>query len=134
MRRLLSENLRKARKTTGFTQDELAEASGLSLRMIQDIEGQNSWPSPDTIGKIAMAMDIEESSLFLDPNLKPSPMEALAVIEQSIRKLDIKPRKDSKIPLEVKAWIDSHKIDEGKWAMIKKFLGIPDQKKKREIG
>lgn len=80
IRKLLAENLKNFRKQSSFTQEKLAEYSDLSLRMIQDIEYEHVWPSPETLEKIAKALKIDESYLFRNPRIKPLPKEALDVI------------------------------------------------------
>lgn len=84
MRELLSENLKTARKEARFTQEKLAEAASVSLRMLQDIEGQNSWPSPEMIEKLAKALGIDEARLFRDPKIEPTPQEALVVLRKAL--------------------------------------------------
>jgi len=52
--------------------------------MLQDIEGENSWPSPETIEKLATALKIDEGRLFKDSTILPSPGEALAVLRKTL--------------------------------------------------
>ena len=63
----LSENIKKYRKGK-FTQEELAEAVGVSTQNINDIEGKRRWPRESTLVKIAEVLDVEVYQLFLTNN------------------------------------------------------------------
>lgn len=63
LQRRLSANLKELRKGK-FTQETLAEAAGLSVQMINNIEGCRRWPSEDTLAKIAAALKIDIQQLF----------------------------------------------------------------------
>ena len=63
-----SEKIRKARTAKGLSQRELAEASGVSLRTIQNYELGTRMPKKkDTYLALANALDINEEVL-LDRN------------------------------------------------------------------
>jgi len=62
---ILSGNIRTRRSEKGFTQAQLAEKAGISIRHLSDIERSDSFPSPETIEKIASALDIPSYILFL---------------------------------------------------------------------
>jgi transcriptional regulator with XRE-family HTH domain len=51
------------RKSKGMSQEALAEASGLSLRAVQRIEGGETSPRPHTIKVIAQALDVQVGEL-----------------------------------------------------------------------
>lgn len=63
LQRRLSANLKELRKGK-FTQETLAEAAGLSVQMINNIEGCRRWSSEDTLVKIAAALKIDIHQLF----------------------------------------------------------------------
>ena len=63
-REILGFNLRRMRKSCGMTQENLADGAGLSWAMIQQVETGHSWPSPETITKIAKALGVQEGALF----------------------------------------------------------------------
>ena len=69
LRKTLSSNIKKHREILGFTQETLAEAAGISVNMINDIEGRRSWISDKTLIKLASALKIETYRLFLLPTL-----------------------------------------------------------------
>lgn len=65
----LSANLKELRKGK-YTQETLAEATGLSPQMINNIEGCRRWPSEDTIVKIANALKIDIQQLFIPASME----------------------------------------------------------------
>ncbi|MCL2265749.1 MAG: helix-turn-helix transcriptional regulator [Treponema sp.] len=69
VRKILSKNLKEQRNKLGYTQEKLAEISGLSIQTINDIEGGRKWLSDKTISKLATALHIECYQLLV-PDLK----------------------------------------------------------------
>ncbi|HEY4090984.1 MAG TPA: helix-turn-helix domain-containing protein [Luteibacter sp.] len=59
-------NVRQARKRAGVSQRTLAEASGISLRMIGAIENGTTSLSTATLDRIAVALDTTLSELVAD--------------------------------------------------------------------
>ncbi|HET9173518.1 MAG TPA: helix-turn-helix domain-containing protein [Actinospica sp.] len=54
--------LRSWRRTSGLSQQELAERSGLSTRAISKLEsGRTRWPYPDSVGRLADALGLRDS-------------------------------------------------------------------------
>lgn len=60
----LSSKVKELRKRKGFSQEELAQKSGLSLRTIQRIENGESDPTGDSIKKIAIALEVTPDELI----------------------------------------------------------------------
>ncbi|KPI04874.1 transcriptional regulator, XRE family [Actinobacteria bacterium OK074] len=61
--------LKRHRRRAGFTQEELAEAAGISVRSLRDVERGRTHPRPSTLRKIASSLslsDDEKSALFLE--------------------------------------------------------------------
>lgn len=80
----LSANIKKARKALKLTQEGLAERSDLSTQMINDIEGCRKWPSALSLAKIADALGLEASELFVE--IKPTiPFEARVCVCQELK-------------------------------------------------
>ena len=69
IRENLSKNLKKARKTKGWSQFELAEKAGISEQTINSIEGLRLWPSDKTLSKICEALKIDLFKLFIPQKL-----------------------------------------------------------------
>jgi len=55
----IASQIRQQRKAKGWTQQQLADAAGLSLRMIQDAETGKRRPQPANLVDIRRALDIE---------------------------------------------------------------------------
>jgi transcriptional regulator with XRE-family HTH domain len=67
IRKILAENIKKYRKNYGYSQEKLAEKSGLSAQTLNDIEGCRRWVSSKTMSKLAKALNIAEFQLLV-PN------------------------------------------------------------------
>lgn len=61
----LGERIAKRRKVLNMTQEEVAEATGLSNNYISNIENNHSIPSIDTLLKICVAIDTTPNYLLL---------------------------------------------------------------------
>ena len=59
----LSEKLKNLRISKGFSQEQLCESSGISVRTIQRIESGKSLPNGDTLKKISTALEESVDSL-----------------------------------------------------------------------
>ena len=58
MGKYIGECIRKTRKLKGFTQEELAHASGLSVMSIRRYESGERFPSEETLNRIASALQV----------------------------------------------------------------------------
>ena len=65
LRKSLSSNIKKYRKTFGLSQEKLAEAAGLSFQTINDIEGCRMWVSDKSITKLAQVLQVEAYQLLI---------------------------------------------------------------------
>ena len=68
--KILAANIKKYRKKN-FTQESLAEKTGLSVQLINGIEGGRKWVSRDSITKIANALNVEVYQLFVPQDTNP---------------------------------------------------------------
>jgi len=66
MKEVVGEQIRKARKVKGMTQERLAELSGLSFSYISDVERGTRNISLESLEKIVMALNIRLVQLFAD--------------------------------------------------------------------
>ena len=64
IRHTFIQNLKYYRKQCGLTQEKLAETIGMSTSYIGDMEARERFPSPETIDKIAVALNVRPSVLF----------------------------------------------------------------------
>ena len=61
----IADNLRKARKKKGLSQDKLAREAGVAYNTVVKIEsGENKNPTIDTLRSIARALDISVDNLI----------------------------------------------------------------------
>ena len=66
----LSFNLKRLRKEKGIkTQEQLAELSGVLLNNIKRAEAGYLIPETKNLEKLAKALDVDETELFLDPSV-----------------------------------------------------------------
>lgn len=64
IRKTLAKNIKKIRTKKGLSQAQLAEKADISIPFMSSIEQCSKWPYPDTLAKIAAALEIEVSNLF----------------------------------------------------------------------
>ncbi len=64
VREALARNIKKLRAQKGFSQAQLAEKADISLPFMSSIEQSSKWPYPDTLAKIASALEVDVSDLF----------------------------------------------------------------------
>ena len=64
IREIFVNNLRFYRKQKGISQEKLSYAVDKSIAYINQIENKDTWPQPEMVDKIAMALGISSSALF----------------------------------------------------------------------
>ena len=64
VRQILAKNIKRLRENRAISQEELAFTAGISIPFLSDIERGNKWPSPETVAKIATALEIDVFELF----------------------------------------------------------------------
>ena len=79
---ILGTQIRNRRKTLGLTQEDLAEAAGLSVNFIGRIEIGEKTPSLGTITCLAKVLNVEASDLFEREHVK-----WLDEVQELVRKL-----------------------------------------------
>ena len=72
VRQILAKNIKRLRENRAISQEELAFNAGISIPFLSDIERGNKWPSPETMAKIATALEIDVFELFY-PNIMKDP-------------------------------------------------------------
>lgn len=71
LREVFIENLKKNRRNCGFTQEKLAEITGVSTHHIAMIEIGRNFPATELIERIAHALKIEAYELFAERTCPP---------------------------------------------------------------
>ncbi len=66
----VGEKIKRFRKKNGFTQEKLAEIVDISSRNLSNIELGLSYPKPETLEKIMLALNMTTEELFSNDNLK----------------------------------------------------------------
>ena len=61
-------NLKFYRKQKGISQEKLSYAVGKSIAYINQIENKDTWPQPEMVDKISVALGISSSALFEENN------------------------------------------------------------------
>ena len=65
VRTLLAGNIKAGRNSFGFTQEKLAELTGLTTQTISDIEGCRTWVSDKTLLKLSEALNVSVFQLLI---------------------------------------------------------------------
>jgi len=87
IREILAQNIKKYRQKLGITQSELAEQAGISANFMGMIEQKRKFAAPEILDRIATALKIETSELFIDKLTTPEEIERVyQKIEKSIDK------------------------------------------------
>lgn len=74
----LAANVKRLRQAKGWTQETLAERSGISTTGVQRLEAGERWPRPGTLVALARALSTHIYRLFTrDDEVKPSVLESL---------------------------------------------------------
>ena len=64
IREILARNIKSCREHRLWSQADLAAYSNISIPFLSEIERGNKWPFPDTLGKIANALNVQVRELF----------------------------------------------------------------------
>jgi transcriptional regulator with XRE-family HTH domain len=83
IRKILAQNIKSFREHRLWSQAELAENSNISIPFLSEIERGNKWPYPDTLGRIAKALNVQAHELFWEnsPSDKEREFTAMVVKE-----------------------------------------------------
>jgi len=99
LRELLALNLRECRRKLGLSQAKLAEKTGLSTQYIAMIELSRKYPSPESLEKLAQALEVDTPELF---SMQPSAQEAAVKLQRAIL-ADLSSKVEEKVDGAVKA-------------------------------
>ena len=69
LRGILSNNIKRCRLRDNLSQIALAEKLDISTNFLSDIERCKAWISPDTLVKLASALNVEPFELFKPDSL-----------------------------------------------------------------
>jgi len=94
LRKILSMNIKSQREMLGLSQEKLAEATGISLNMIKDIEGCRTWVSDTTLIKLASALNTDTYRLFMPSTLyddeihKTITLDLVKILQKTKKNID----------------------------------------------
>ena len=71
IRGVLAKNIKFFRENRLLSQADLAASSKISIPFLSEIERGNKWPFPDTLAKIANALDVQIRDLFQEAAAPP---------------------------------------------------------------
>lgn len=91
--------VKELRKRKGYTQEHLAELSGIGVRSLGKIETGNSFPSPETLENMIKALGVSFVEIFDFEHLQPEK----DLKDLTIKMIDSHPDKISDIYKLVKA-------------------------------
>lgn len=83
IRQIFIQNLKYYRKQANLSQEKLAELIGMSTTYIGSMEACKRFPTPETIDKIASALNIKSSALF-DESGSPESIKSTFKTEYSV--------------------------------------------------
>lgn len=66
LRRVVAQNLRRQRRKSGLSQEELADRAGLNRNYIVMIEREENSPTVDALEQISEALGVDPVILFQD--------------------------------------------------------------------
>jgi len=66
LRAIFGKNVRIYRNRRKWSQADLAEYANISINFLGDIERGNKWPHPETLSKLADALEIRVFELFME--------------------------------------------------------------------
>jgi len=66
LRAIFGKNVKLYRNRRNWSQADLAEYANISINFLGDIERGKKWPHPDTLTKMADALEIKVFELFLE--------------------------------------------------------------------
>jgi transcriptional regulator with XRE-family HTH domain len=91
IRAVFAKNVKSYRNTLKYSQEKLAEKTGLSVQTIKDIEACRHWVSDKTLTKLAKALKTPEFQLFLpekyddDANYRKSLLKNFVSLRESLK-------------------------------------------------
>jgi len=73
LRAIFGKNIKCCRNRRNWSLADLAEHANISINFLGDIERGNKWPRPDSLARIADALEVKVFELFLEEDLQINP-------------------------------------------------------------
>jgi len=111
LRLILSKNIKSYRSQRSLSQSELAEKADISIPFLSNIERAKKWPHPETLVKLADALDVEVHMLF-QKKKPPQPVNVRNTLAKYKKDLSVSLHKSVAATIEsTLEIISSHYID-----------------------
>jgi transcriptional regulator with XRE-family HTH domain len=88
IRAVFGKNVKLYRNRRNWSQADLSENANISINFIGDIERGNKWPHPDTLTKLADALEIKVFELFIEEDIELN-QEIQALMSQFIKDVSL---------------------------------------------
>lgn len=85
---LFGRRIKELRKNRGLSQEELAERADMSSKYISRIEMGQSFPSIETLAKLANALNVELKDFFEFAHKTPSQKELKEILNSLLKETD----------------------------------------------
>ena len=89
IREVFAKNVKNYREVLKYSQEKLAEKTGLSVQSIKDIEGCRRWVSDNSLTKLSKALNVSEFQLFLpekfDKKYSKFTLKTLIVLKEKLK-------------------------------------------------
>ncbi len=93
------ERLLTMRKTKGYTQQSLADASGIHVQQIKRYETRTAQPSVDALVKLAKTLGVSTDELLFDANER-GPSDDLRLQFEALSQFSVEEKKIAKAVIE----------------------------------
>jgi len=104
LREIFAKNVRLYRGRRNWSQADLAENANISINFLGDIERGKKWPHPDTLAKLALALEIKVFELFMEENIDFS-SENKRLLSRFVKDISLSINKS--LPISVNQSIDN---------------------------
>jgi len=112
LRQILSKNIKLLRSQRSLSQIELAEKADISIPFLSNIERSNKWPYPETLVKLAKALEVEVYVLFQE-KMPPQPANVRNTLARFKKDISVSLHKTVSAAIDSSLGImSSHYIDE----------------------
>lgn len=101
LRHIIGERIKNKRKEKGWTQEKLAEKSGMHPTYVGKIERRDKSATLDSLEKVVNALDLSYVELFKDIQPSSNEYDKNHVLHQIINKLNMKSPDDQKAALRL---------------------------------
>jgi transcriptional regulator with XRE-family HTH domain len=79
LREFLSGNIKARREALHITQEKLAELADVSVQMVKQIEGRQTWVSDTMLAKLACALNVRPFQLLVPIDGSETPEDAALI-------------------------------------------------------